>query len=415
MTIIKTKGVCGDEHQKHLRDYINDDRKVLLRDSQNMEECADIKRWASFMSKTRRAFGHDRPSRAGRNGNPAKNIVLIHTVFAFLPEECSVNGGKMTPDMCMAYAKEYAARYWPNQQVVFALHDEYCKTDKTHRLAVHAVVNRTDIIKGTRLNEGRGDHAKAMRAKRIREMDEEWGLKQVEKGKANSAIHKRQPSKTEREIEGRSGDSYKCNLRELCRIAAEEAETVYQFREMLEGWGVQTEFRNGRMYAMDTDNDRYSFSVSKLDSELDAKGLEARFRQNVAADIRAKGEAAMAARQAERLERERIDALKHEYLENIRKAFVTYRSSAKGIAGTPYDRFPRLKLKRPPVEVAKDSEVQRTILAYWRGADELRHRLASDVPRARSATPQGGQQPAPQRRVPEPGRGTPSPYRGGDR
>ena len=39
MTIIKQGGVSSKSHQRNLRAYINDDKKVLLRDSQNMEEC----------------------------------------------------------------------------------------------------------------------------------------------------------------------------------------------------------------------------------------------------------------------------------------------------------------------------------------------------------------------------------------
>ena len=51
--------------------------------------------------------------------------------------------------------------------------------------------------------------------------------------------------------------------------------------------------------------------------------------------------------------------------------------------GTTLSKFPKLKLHRPPETIAGDPEVRRTILAYWRGADELRVKLASDVPYAR--------------------------------
>ena len=74
-------------------------------------------------------------------------------------------------------------------------------------------------------------------------MDKAWGLKQVERDERNSSVHKKQPSKVEKEIEGRGGKSYKTNLRELCRIAAERSQDIYEYREMLEGWGVDTQFR----------------------------------------------------------------------------------------------------------------------------------------------------------------------------
>lgn len=49
------------------------------------------------MARTRKSFGHDKPARAG-----AKNTIMYHQVLAFLPEECSCNGGKMTTDACMS-------------------------------------------------------------------------------------------------------------------------------------------------------------------------------------------------------------------------------------------------------------------------------------------------------------------------
>lgn len=388
MTIIKQTGVSNRSHQKNLRAYINDDRKVLLRDSQNMEHCTNIKRWAAFMEATRRRYGHDKSSRHIRDKKTgelveARNTIMFHQILAFLPEECDLNGGKLTPADCLRYAKEYAKTYYPHQEVVFAVHNEYCKADRTHRYAVHIVINRSDLETGKRLDEGRGKAAMVRRASRVRDLDAEWGLKQVERGEANSTIHKKQPSKTEKEIEARGGESYKTNLRELCRFAAEQAQTIYEYRELLEGWGVDTQFRNGRMYVTDRDNARYSFSVKKLDAELDGKGLERAFRANVAAAIHEKGKQVMEARQAAAAERERIQGLKDSYLKEIRDAYLSYRKKARSMAGTELSQFPKLKLSRPPKEVADDSEVQRAILAYWRGADELRAKVASKVPYVR--------------------------------
>lgn len=240
MTIIKQRAVTEKGHQRNLRAYINDDRKVLLRDSQNMEECADLKRWASYMEATRKTFGHDKAARRIRDKKTgelkqAKNTIMYHQILGFNPDECDINGGKLSPEDCMRYAKEYAEKFYPNQEVVFALHNEYCKEDKTHRYAVHMVINRSDLSNGKRLAEGLSKTAKVERAKRIREMDGKWELKQVERDERNSTVHKKQPSKVEKEIEGRGGKSYKKNLRELCRIAAERAGNIYEYREMLEG------------------------------------------------------------------------------------------------------------------------------------------------------------------------------------
>lgn len=388
MTIIKQSAVTSKNHQKNLRSYINDDRKVLLRDSQHLEHCTNIKRWATFMEATRRRYGHDKSARHIRDKKTgelveAKNTIMYHQILAFLPDECDINGGRLTPEDCMRYAKEYVARYYPNQEVVFALHNEYCREDKTHRYAVHMVINRTDLSTGNRLTEGLSKSAKTVRAKHVRAMDGEWGLKQVERDEANSTVHKKQPSKVEREIEARGGESYKMNLRELCRLAAEKAESIYEYRELLEGWGVDTQFRNGRLYVTDTDNARYSFSVKRLDADLDSKGLSRAFRANVAASIRETGKQVIEAQRAGMAEKARIRDLKDSYLKGIRDTYLDYRRRAREMAGTELRKFPKLKLARPPKEVANDPEVRRTILAYWRGADELRVEMASHVPYAR--------------------------------
>ena len=374
MTVIKQQSVTESSHQKHLRDYINNDKKVLLRDEQNMAGCHDLKQWASFMSRTRDRYGHNKSARKSRDKETgevieAKNTILYHQVLAFLPDECDVNGGRLTPEDCMRFAKEYASRYYPNQQIVFALHKEHCKEDHTYRYAIHMVINRSNIVTGKRLAEGTGAQAKRNRANRVRTMDKEWGLQQVEEGVRNSKVHAKQPSKIEKEIESRGVRSYKTNLRELCRIAAQRATNLVEYRELLEGWGVDTQFRRGRMYVTDTDNARYSFSVTKLDASLNPEGLERAFRNNAA------GNSANGA--------DRTETVRAEYLSGIRDAYLAYRRQAQSMEGTALSMFPKLKLHRPPEEIAGDPEVRRTILAYWRGADELRVKLASDVPYAR--------------------------------
>ena len=68
MTIIKQTGVQSSGHMKNLRGYINDDRKVILRDSLNMDGCTNPKRWAHHMWMTREAYGHNKAARRVRDG-----------------------------------------------------------------------------------------------------------------------------------------------------------------------------------------------------------------------------------------------------------------------------------------------------------------------------------------------------------
>ena len=238
-----------------------------------------------------------------------------------------------------------------------------------YRYAIHMVINRSNIVTGKRLAEGTGAQAKRNRANRVRTMDKEWGLKQVEEGVQNSKVHAKQPSKIEKEIASRGVRSYKTNLRELCRIAARRAGNLVEYRELLEGWGVDTQFRRGRMYVTDMDNARYSFSVTKLDAALNPAELERTFQSNAVSGS-ANGT-------------DRVETLRAGYLAEIRDAYLSYRRQAQDMKGTTLSKFPKLKLHRPPEAIAGDPEVRRTILAYWRGADELRVKLASDVPYAR--------------------------------
>lgn len=182
---------------------------------------------------------------------------------------------------------------------------------------------------------------------RIRKMDKAWGLKQVERDERNSSVHKKQPSKVEKEIEGRGGESYKMNLRELCRLAADRAENIYEYREMLEGWGVDTQFRKGRLYVTDTDNSKYSFSLAKLDADLNANGLEERFLQNVEADIEAKGAEIAEARAAVEAERQRVTGIRDAYLEEMRKTYLDYRKKAHGLGGHRPRRVPEARTQAP--------------------------------------------------------------------
>lgn len=244
-------------------------------------------------------------------------------------------------------------------------------------------------------------------------MDDEWGLRQVKAGEPNSRIHKRQPSRAEKEMAARGEKPYKTNLRELCRIAARKAESIYEFRDMLDGWDVDTSFRNGKLYVTDRDNDRLTFSVARLDSGLDMDGLDRAFRGNIVREIQRKGREAVEAMEAERRESERVRKMVESYVADARERFVAYRQKVKAMAGKPYAELPRFGLARPPKEIERDPEVRRTILAYWRGGDELRHKLACDVPRGRPARAQSVRQPEPQPRRVEQAR--PQPQRGQER
>ena len=193
MTAIKQTSVCSEKHLSRLKDYLSWDRdKALAHDTQNI---ISEERWFQEMADTRKAMGHDKPGKAG-----AKCTYMQHQILGFLPDECDLNGGKMTPEMCMRYARDYVAERYPNQEVVIVLHRERCRPDDTDRYAAHLGINRSDLETGRRLDEGPARKAAAARVKTVRTLDEKYGLRQLERGKANSRIHARQPGGEERDM-----------------------------------------------------------------------------------------------------------------------------------------------------------------------------------------------------------------------
>ena len=72
---------------------------------------ASWRKWDSLMEATRKSFGHDKPSRHLRDKmtgemRPARNTIMYHQILSFLADDCDINGGKLTPEECMAYAKK---------------------------------------------------------------------------------------------------------------------------------------------------------------------------------------------------------------------------------------------------------------------------------------------------------------------
>lgn len=213
MTAIKQVSVTTSAHAANLGRYLNDGR-ALARSSQNL---TNEDNWEKEMAQTRAAYGHDVPSRAG-----AANVLLVHQVLAINPDECSCNGGIMTPERCMAYARDYVSTRYPNHEAIWVLHKEHCTADNTDRYAVHIGINRTDLETGKRLNEGPSRYAKVERANAVRDMDRKYGLTQLRAGERNSRIHARQPSKAEREMIARGIRSDKSYIRDAIRASIKE-------------------------------------------------------------------------------------------------------------------------------------------------------------------------------------------------
>lgn len=213
MTAIKQVSVVGKAHAKSLEHYLNDER-ALARDSQNL---VNDKNWEYEMARTRKVYGHDKPSREG-----TQSRIMVHRILAFNPDECSMNGGLMDAEKCMAYAKEYVEKHLNSYECVWVLHKERCKADNTERFAVHLGVNVTNLDTGNRLHEGNGKQTKITHANQIRDLDRKWNLRQLEVNKRNSKVHARQPTRAEKEMAKRGIRSDKQYIREAIQSSMKE-------------------------------------------------------------------------------------------------------------------------------------------------------------------------------------------------
>lgn len=375
MTITRQVPVETKRHATNVRNYINSP-KAIMRDFQNI---SNKNRWAYEMDAIREVSGHNRAARES-----SKNILMFHEFLAFLPDECDMNGGKMTAEMCMQYAKEYAKTRYPNHQVAFALHNEYCREDKTRRYAVHMAINRTDLETRKRFHEGNVQQSLDKRVQFVRGLDQKWGLQQVQEGVQNSKIHPRQPSRigAERAIIDRAAGrgiepqkaSYKYNLRELCKVLQTEAKDLDEYRALLDKYGVATEIKGRRLFVTDKDNARYSFLLSRLDRSLTANALQVVFRRN-------SGD-----RDILRIEQEfaaigktltDYTELRTKYVNAVKTRLADYEKSVKETKTKP-DDFPKFKIPRIPAELKSDMSLSREILNYTRRADRLRGELLND-------------------------------------
>lgn len=218
MTAIKQVSITSPRHLSRIKDYLSFDReKALDHDSLNL---VDEHNWWREMDNTREAYGHNRPGKAG-----ARCTYMQHQILGFNPDECDLNGGSMTKERCMQYARDYVTARYPNQEAVWVLHKEHSKGDGRDRYAVHIGLNRTNLETGRRLDEGRARQASAARVKTVRELDEKYGLRQLERG-ANSRSHARQPSRAEREWKRRDSSHESENDRARKTIARRTQEVA---------------------------------------------------------------------------------------------------------------------------------------------------------------------------------------------
>ena len=208
---------------------------------------------------------------------------MYHHIIGFNPDECSCNGGPMTPEKCMLFAREWVQGRYPAQEAVWVLHMEHCAADGTNRYVVHIGINRTNLESGNRLHEGLGRAATVARANAMREMDARWGLHQLEKGQRNSRVHAMQPTKAEKEMRARGAVPDKdmmrrCVARRVREIAREapEGNRMRELASRLRVGGIEmTVSKNSKQVQFRREGSSLKVGGWRLGRGFSASGLAA--------------------------------------------------------------------------------------------------------------------------------------------
>ena len=408
MTIIKQKSVISERHAANVRAYLND-KDAVLRDTWNL---SSQKNWFAEMDRTREKFGHNKPLRNG-----TKSALLWHQILAFLPEECSCNGGEMTPELCMEYAKEWVCTRYPNQQVAFALHEESDKNGK--RYAVHMAINRSDLMTHKRLDEGRGRQAAHRRAQAVREMDAEWGLQQVTEGEQNSKIRPRMRSNerktdVERIMTERGPEvSYKNNLRRLVDRAIRKTPGVVNmetFFNQMKAWGVHLSISHKKLYATDMDileagNPKHTFRLDRMDADYTIDNI-----RKLLTEKRAEAQNTPESMQPQPVSEKSLESQQQEetrqlsdkeaYAIRLDKAWNAYREHLKMLKGRPIEELPKFKLPHVPEHLRRDPEILNATSEKLVKGRSLRERYGLAVTMPRNQRMDGYDSSTQQRRQP---------------
>ncbi|MBE6465283.1 MAG: hypothetical protein E7Z99_09960 [Coriobacteriaceae bacterium] len=210
----------------------------------------DPARWHDEMRRTMAAYGHDVSGRAG-----TEPTLAYHEQLAFLPDECSQNGGPVGEREAMAFAWEYYTRVYPAQEVFVCLHDE------GDRYCAHAIVGRTDLSTGRRHDRGAPEALERRRQVKD-ELDDRFGLEHVmnlrEKEEqmvygpvSYSNVRARSREVNAERMAAKQGRSYKQQLFRDCARAMRGATTLSQYKEELKakGYGVR-ETKRGLTYTV---------------------------------------------------------------------------------------------------------------------------------------------------------------------
>ena len=255
MTIVKTKGVKSARHAANVAAYLDDPRAVM-REGHNI---IDPDRWADEMAKTRAAYHHD------------SGQLMLHQVLAINADDY----GKLSAEDCMAYARDWLAERYPDQEAVIVLHDER-GADGVPRWAIHLGIGVTNLETGHKLDEGHPRLAAIDRARQVMRMDAERGLTVTEGRGRCSLTHVQQPTRAEQEIRARGKYVWKDDLR--ARVSAAlgrpDVRSISQLADALRDVGVSLDYgRSCREMTLRMDGHR-PVRASRLGCGLDRATVE---------------------------------------------------------------------------------------------------------------------------------------------
>lgn len=167
----------------------------------------------------------------GKTRNERK---YYHPKISFDPMDRVENGGILTPEMAGKYAIDLCHRLFPGHEACWAVHGD---GESRH---IHIILNAVNFETGKKIDMSNYDYR---RFKDIcQQMCREYGLRDLDwrRATAEKRAQETQPEEpvvkttVEREVANRGSRSWKDDLREIVDYAAAHAQSVDEFKQILE-------------------------------------------------------------------------------------------------------------------------------------------------------------------------------------
>lgn len=306
MTALKTVGVRTPSFA-NLQRYIEREGKWMGTRCLNV---SDERAWAQEMDQTLALEGV-----AGRTKTRGYHMILAFNPDEVVPRTPDGRVDEGAFEYALGYGEEFARRAFPGCQVAIGAHLEACDADRTERVALHIVVSRAvltefdypdregHLARPGRLYDRNPSVARAQ-VGIVRDLDDQAGFAQLHRGRNVASHAARGSSREERAMRQRGSPPYKDAMRAALVESLAESRSLAELSQAMAGRGFGLDLIRSKANITVRDAEGHRARVSTLGVTREA--VEARLRENAAAEIvaetRRRCEAARAHRPSPKLD-----------------------------------------------------------------------------------------------------------------